>query len=128
MRDTEELTLPHLELLHLTKYMGPPPSPAQGWNLPRLRHVCVDGVLDAPYINTWLKFLLRYAPQLETLFLIMHYSWDDFPHDFWDSFTALQLLGLHETVLNDRGWGGWTTRLDIWYADSAGMLWRRSTH
>ena len=109
MLSTEELTLPHLEFLQLTRYREPPPSPTQGWNLPRLRHVCVAGILKRPHINTWLKFLLRYASQLETLFLIMLYSWNDFPHDFWDSFTALQLLGLHETVLNDRGWGGWTT-------------------
>ena len=107
MLSTEELTLPHLELLHLTRYTGTPPSPTQGWNLPCLQHVWVEGVLDTPYINTWLKFLQRYASQLETLFLIMDDHWDDFPNDFWDSFTALQLLGLRYNVLTDYGWGGW---------------------
>jgi hypothetical protein len=46
MLSTDELTLPHLELLHLTWYIEAPPSPAQGWNLPHLRHVCADGFLD----------------------------------------------------------------------------------
>ena len=107
MLSTEELTLPHLELLHLTRCTEAPPSPTQGWNLPCLRHVWVEGTLDTPYINTWLKFLLRYASQLETLFLIMDDHWNDFPSDFWDSFTALQVLGLRYTVLNDYNWGGW---------------------
>ena len=107
---TEELTLPHLELLHLTRCTGAPPSPTQGWNLPCLRHVWVEGTLVTPHINTWLKFLLRYASQLETLFLIMDDRWDDFPNDFWDSFTALQVLGLRYNILTDRGWGGWITK------------------
>ena len=107
MLSTEELTLPHLELLHLTRCTGAPPSPTQGWNLPCLRHVWVEGMFDRPYINTWLQFLLRYASQLEILFLIMDNRWDDFPNDFWDCFTALQLLGLRYNVLTDYGWGGW---------------------
>ena len=107
MLSTEELTLPHLELLHLARNTGAPPSPTQGWNLPCLRHVWVEGMLDTPHINTWLKFLLRYASQLETLFLIMDDPWDEFPNDFWDSFTALQVLGLRYNVLTDRHWGGW---------------------
>ncbi len=107
MLSPQELTLPHLEVLQLTRYIGLPPSPTQGWNLPRLRHVCVDGDLHTLYVNRWLKFLLRYASQLETLFLSVDYPWEDFPLDFWDSFTALQLLGLLDNVLTDRGWGGW---------------------
>ena len=105
----QELTLPHLEVLHLATFMGALPSPTQEWDLPRLRHVCVDGNLHPPYIDYWLKFLRRYASQLETLFLSVQSRWDDFPLDFWDSFTALQLLGLPYNVLTDRGWGGWIT-------------------
>ena len=45
MLSTEELTLPHLELLHLTTYTGDFPSPTQGWNLPCLRHVWVGASL-----------------------------------------------------------------------------------
>jgi len=109
MLSTQELTLPRLELLHLTRYIGTPPLPTEGWDLPRLRHVCFDGILDEDYVNTLLNSLLRYASQLETLFLVLYESWNDLPHNFWDSFTALQVLGLRYNVLNDRGWGGWTT-------------------
>ena len=39
----------------------------------------------------------------------MHYTWDDFSLNFWDSFTALQLLGLPYRVLDGPNWRGWTT-------------------
>jgi hypothetical protein len=109
MRSTEGLTLPYLELLHLTRYLGYPPFPTQEWDLPRLRHVQFDGTLDTNNIHELLDYLLRYASQLETLFLITYYPWNDLPLGFWDTYTALQLLGLRYNVLNDRGWGGWTT-------------------
>jgi hypothetical protein len=68
-----------------------------------------DGYYTLIDINDLFDYLLRYASQLETLVLDTYHSWDDPPHDFWDSFTALQLLGLRYNVLNDRDWGGWTT-------------------
>jgi len=109
MLSTQELRLPNLEFLQLTRSMGVPPLPTEGWDLPRLRHVCFDGILDEDYVNTLLNSLLRYASQLETLFLILWGPWSDLPHNFWDSFTALQMLGLPHDQLNDYGWGGWTT-------------------
>ena len=105
---TEELTLPHLELLHLARYWVTLPCPTQGWNLPRLRHVYLGGHISSVYVETLFNSLRRYASQIETLFLIGYRPWFDLPHDFWGSFTALQLLGLHCDVLNDRGWDGWT--------------------
>ena len=110
MFSPQQLALPHLEVLHLATFIGALPSPTQEWNLPRLRHVCVDGTLHPPFIDYWFKFLLRYASQLETLFLSVHHPWYNFPLDFWGSFTALQLLGLPYNVLTDPGWGGWIAR------------------
>jgi len=108
MLSTRELTLPHLELLHLTKRGGAPPFPTEAWDLPRLRHVYFDGILNED-VNTLLNWLLRYASQLETLFLMQYESRGDLPHNFWDTFTVLQMLGLRYEVLNDCDWGGWTT-------------------
>jgi len=105
---TEELTLPHLELLHIARNWQAIPLSTQGWNLPRLRHVYLDGYLAAIYLETFLNFLRRYASQIETLFLIMCQPWYGLPHDFWDSFTALQMLGLQYDVLNSHSWGGWS--------------------
>ena len=107
MRSTEELTLPHLELLHISKYPGSAPLPTQGWDLPRLRHVYIAVIPSTTYFNTVLNFLRRYASQLESLFLIEYPFRNDLPHDFWDSFTALQLLGVRYHVLNHPSWSGW---------------------
>jgi len=108
MHSTEELTLPHLEHLHLSRSSEDPPLPTQGWDLPRLRHVYIDIIRTTTYFNMVLDFLRRFGSQLESLFLIQYPHRNGLPHDFWDSFTALQLLGLSSHVLNDRGWSGWT--------------------
>ena len=107
MYSTEELTLPHLETLHLSKYPGPPPLPIQRWNLPLLRHVYIAAILSTADYNAVLNFLRRYSSQLESLFLVEYPSPSPLPHDFWDAFTSLQLYGLRYDVLNDRGWSGW---------------------
>ena len=133
MLSTEELTLPHLELLHLARSWAELPLPTRGWNLPRLRHVYLDGFLSTVYIETFLSFLRRYASQIETLFLIMSSPLYDLPHDFWDSFTALQLLGLQCDAMNYRGWTGWTVTpprthpfrylvgMECWHGDVVAM-------
>lgn len=108
MRSTEELTLPRLELLHISSmYPTSAPPPTQAWNLPRLRHVYIAVIPSTTYFNTVLNFLRRYATQLESLFLIEYPLRNDIPHDFWDSFTALQLLGVRYHVLDHRSWSGW---------------------
>jgi len=108
MHSTEELTLPHLEHLHLSKHPEPLPLPTQGWDLPRLRHVHIEVISTITYFNTALDFLRRYGSQLEVLFLVQSPHRSGLPHDFWDSFTALQLLGLRYHVFADRYWSGWT--------------------
>ena len=110
MRSTEELTLPHLEILHLSKYPEPPPLPTQGWNLPLLRHVCIAGILSTTDYNAVLNFLRRYGSQLESLFLVEYPSRSGLPHDFWETFTSLQLFGLRYDVLNDHSWSGWNIK------------------
>jgi len=59
------------------------------------------------YLNTALDPLRRYGSQLESVFLIQYPHLNGLPHDFWDSLTALQLLGLRYCVLNDRRRSGW---------------------
>ena len=110
MRSAEELTLPHLELLHLSTYPGPPPLPTQGWNLPCLRHVYIAGIVSTTDYNAVLNFLRRYGSQLESLLLAEYPSRSGLPHDFWDAFTSLQLFGLRYDVLNDRSWSGWNIK------------------
>ena len=107
MHSTEELTLPRLERLHVFKYPGVVPLPTQGWYLPRLRQVYIAVIPSTNDFNTVLDFLRRYASQLESLFLVEHPSRTGLPHDFWDSFTSLQLLGAGHDVLNHRDWNGW---------------------
>ena len=104
---TEELTLPRLELLYISSFPGIPPLPTQEWNLPRLRHVYFAVIPSINDFNTPFNFLRRFASQLESLFLVEYPSRSGFPHDFWDSFTSLQLFGLQHDVLNDRSWTGW---------------------
>ena len=106
IRSTEELTLPLLELLHISKYPGSVPLPTQ-WDLPRLRHVYIAVISSTTDFNTILNFLRRYASQLESLFLAEYPSRSDLPHDFWDSFTSLQLFGVRYHVLNHNSWSGW---------------------
>jgi len=108
MLSTEELTLPRLEHLHLSRYPKALPLPTKGWVLPRLRHVHIEIPLTPLYLNSALDFLRRYGSQLESLFLIQYPSSSGLPYNFWDSFTALQLLGLRYHVFADRHWNGWT--------------------
>ena len=110
MYSTEELTLPRLEVLHISRYPGPPPLPTQGWNLPFLRHVYIAGILSTTDYNAVINFLRRYGSQLESLFLVEYPSRSGLPHDFWSAFTSLQLLGLRYGVLNDRSWSGWSIK------------------
>ena len=105
--DMESLTLPRLELLHISRYIDFPPLPMQWWHLPRLRHVHIHGFMSTPNFNTIFSSLRRYASQLESLFLDGYPSQPGLPHDFWDSFASLQLLGLQFWVLNDHSWSGW---------------------
>ena len=105
----EELTLPRLEVLHLSKDPGNTLIPTQRWNLPRLRHVYVAVIPSTNSFDRILTFLRRYASQLESLFLIEYPSFSNLPDDFWKSFTALQLLGVRYHVLKERDWSGWTT-------------------
>ena len=104
---TEELTLPRLELLDISIHEGPALLPCQRWNLPRLRHVYIARIPSTIDIDTVLKSFQRYASQLESLFLNGYPSKPGLPHDFWDSFTSLQLLGFVDGVLNTSGWSGW---------------------
>ena len=106
IRSAEELALPQLEYLYLANYPGSVPLPTQGWNLPRLRHVYIRAIRSTTDFDTALNGLRRYASQLESLFLVEYFSQSGLPHDFWDSFTALQLLGLRAHVL-DHSWSGW---------------------
>ena len=105
-RSTEELTLPRLEHLSIHNHLDNPPLPTQGWNLPRLRHVYI-AMIPTPPGSVVLKFLQRYASQLEILILIEYPGCSDLPHDFWESFTALQLLGVRYEALANRQWSGW---------------------
>ena len=106
MRSRGKLALPCLELLYISnpRYA---PLPTQGWNLPRLRHVYIAVITSKTGFNVVLNFLRRYASQLESLFLIEYPFSSGLPHDFWDSFTALQLLGVRYHVLDNRSWSGW---------------------
>jgi len=106
MHSTEVLTLPHLKHLHLSQHSEAPPLPTQRWDLPRLQHVYFGIIRTTSYFDTALDFLRRYGSQLESLFLIQYPPFNGLPYDFWDSFTALQLLGLYYRVLDDRGWSG----------------------
>ena len=106
MRSTEELTLPCLEHFYIHNYLDKPPLPTQGWNLPRLRHVYI-AIIPTPSGSVVLRFLRRYASQLESLILVEYPGCSGLPHDFWESFTALQLLGAPYHVLADRHWSGW---------------------
>ena len=100
----EELTLPRLELLDIYNYFGCH-LPTQGWNLPRLRHFYIGTISTCCAVH---RFLRRYASQLESI-LLKDYICSGLPHDFWDSFTALQLLGMSYNALTDRQWSGWAT-------------------
>ena len=107
LRSTEELTLPRLERLAITAFPEDPPLPTQGWNLPRLRHVSFEVDHSPTYFDALLTFLRRYGSQLESLFLIQFGSPINLPHNFWDSFSALRLLGGWSEVLKDHIWSGW---------------------
>ena len=108
IRSTEELTLPRLEYLYINTRPENLPLPTQGWNLPRLRHVDI-GIIRSAFHSVVLTFLRRYASQLESLFLKEYPGCSGLPHDFWEVFTALQLLGTRSDALTDRRWSGWAT-------------------
>jgi hypothetical protein len=110
MYSTEELTLPRLEFLYIYKYncSGMIPLPTQRWNLPRLRHVFIAIFSSESHFYAVLDFLRRYGSQLESLVMLGDPCPCNLPHDFWDSFTALQLLGVLDHVLENRRWSGWT--------------------
>ena len=104
---TEELTLPRLELLHISIPEEPALLPTQRWNLPRLRHIYIARIPSTTDFTTVLNSFRRYASQLESLFLDDYFTQNGLPHGFWDSFTSLQLLGFTYDVLWTRGWSGW---------------------
>jgi len=110
MHSTEVLILPRLKHLHLSQHSEAPPLPTQRWDLPRLQHVYSGIICTTTYFDTALDFLRRYGSQLESLFLIQYSPFNGLPYDLWDSFTALQLLGLYYRVLGDRGWSGWAIK------------------
>ena len=105
MHSMEELTLPRLEYLYLYN-TEEPTLETQGWNLPRLRHVYL-GLIFFPFDT--LNFLERCASQLESLILLEPCGFGGLPRDFWDSFPALQLLGVRYKALANRTWDGWAT-------------------
>ena len=133
MRSAEELTLPGLlEHLHITECPESPPLPTQ-WDLPRLRHVYIAVIRSTTDFNTVLNFSRRYASQLESLFLVEYPSQSDIPHDFWESFTSLQMFGVRYHELNHCSWNGWDitpprTRFGISHYLIAKILKRSSTH
>ena len=100
VHSTEELALPRLEFLSLSSTL-----PSAGWNLPRLRHVYIIYVPLRINLRTSIDSVRRYASQLESLFLVGFPRLDGFPGDFWESFSALHLLGLPYGALIDRIWG-----------------------
>jgi len=63
MHSTEELTLPHLEHLHLSMYPGTAPLPTQGWNIPRLRHVYI-GII---HTTTSIRHSISYGVMVRNL-------------------------------------------------------------
>ena len=67
------------------------------------------GVIHSRSCSAVLTFLRRYASQLESFFLIEYPVRSGLPHDSWDAFTALQLLGMPYEALTDRQWSGWAT-------------------
>ena len=105
VRSTEELTLPRLEFLYIHSTL-----PTGGWDLPRLRHVCLDDVPFATDFHMLINSVRRYASQLESLSLGRASSLNGFPADFWDAFPALRLLGLPYATLGFRYWHGWNVR------------------
>ena len=109
VRSTKELTLPQLEFLYIESTLL-----TGGWDLPRLRHVCLD-CLSSPSdlsFHMVVNPVRRYASHLESLLLEKTYILNGFPADFWDAFPALRLFGLPYDVLGSRypPWQGWDVR------------------
>ena len=106
VRSTKELTLPQLEFLYIESTL-----PTKGWDLPRLRHVCLAYLSStAPDFHMVVNSVRRYASHLESLFLERTSISNGFPADFWDAFPALRLFGLPYNTLGSRYWHGWDVR------------------
>ena len=110
----QTIALPHLELLYLHNTLSAFLTlPMQTWDTPSLRHVHLGHFNTAPQFTAVLDgFLRRYAPQIESLALVelskSHTSFMDLPQDFWETFSALRLLGMKVTTLERPEWSGWS--------------------
>ena len=112
---SQTVTLPNLELLYV-HYVHRCPFltlPVHTWNTPSLRHAHLAHFSTAAQVTAVLDgFLRRYASQIESLVLlersISPASFMNLPADFWEAFSALQLLGMKNYTLEKQDWAGWT--------------------
>jgi hypothetical protein len=109
----QALRLPHLEVLYVYYRRQEPETLQESmdkWDTPALRHVYLEHC-GMPLTEVVDRFLGRYTHQIESLVLEglrgdIRLS-QDLPSGFWAQFTALRLLGLVLTTLDN--WSGWST-------------------
>jgi len=111
----QTVTLPNLELLYVdyVDYCPFLTLPVHTWNTPSLRHAYLAYFGTAAEVTAVLDgFLRRYASQIESLVLLESPlpppSFMNLPADFWEAFSALQLLGMKNYTLERQDWAGWT--------------------